>query len=283
MNEEQLRRLSDCEVHINKYHDKVDQLSIQYDNYEKIQISKKQMTEDFLAHTSRDFGMVRKDIVCLKEENKLVSEKLNAFMKEHDQIRQEHVEIMKGHKFHVEQLRKDMNISDINHDYHKKDFATLKAKLAEHDKIYSDIAKLKENMSQNNQIMDERIEKALKFIEKLFSLIEEKRVSDNALTSWIQQLKKIEEERFTIFERKFEGHKQDQLSLVNSAVSQINQKIDNLPKPQPVTLADIAPMIQPIQEKVEKALELCQQNPGEDAITRKKFDQVFKRLDKLGT
>lgn len=65
MNEQELRRLSDCEVQINKYINELRRFQEQVVDYNKKIISMEEflkLWEDFNSRTSRDFGMVRKEI-----------------------------------------------------------------------------------------------------------------------------------------------------------------------------------------------------------------------------
>jgi chromosome segregation ATPase len=259
MNEQQLRRLSDCEVHINKYHDRLDEYIRQCEHYSISVVMKddyRKQWEEFNRNISRDFGMIRKDVLALIQENKVLSEKVNFNQTEHDQLLKAQYEETKKQKFHVEQLQKDNSISQVNHDYHKKDLSYLKLKVAECEKFYPELNKYKENHNILAKSHEENIAFLHKRIEEMSKQLQERKNSENTLIASMQQLQKAHEDKLAQLERKFEGHRQDTLSLINSASGQIQQKFDNLPKPvfPKIPQMDVTPQLEAFKKDMQDTI-----------------------------
>jgi len=255
MNEEQLRRLSDCEVHIKRYHDKVNDLLAKAESQANSVIRKNEfqkIMDDFNARLNRDFGMIRKDVLALKEENKQISQcmvsnfddHLGKIVRNHDRINCQ--------LFHVEQLLKDMKLSQIDHEYHKKDLSNLKIKSENFDKnsqaIVENLLKMQKLNDRNSDSIKEMDKK---HSEVLNNIDQERKHSDKALMSWVQQSNKTIEDKISAFEKKFEGYRQEQLSSINSAITQFKQKVDSLPKPVPqIPQVDITPKLDAFKKEI---------------------------------
>ena len=257
MNEQQLRRLSDCEVMMSKYHDKLNQYIAQSDHYCKSVVMNddyRKSWEEFNQRIARDFGMIRKDIQALIQENKILSDKINFNYTEHDHLLKAQYEEMQKQKFHVEQLQKDSNISQINHEYHKKDLSSLKAKTSECEKVYPEINKYKEEIFKLSSVFDTTYKQLSKRIDDLNNLYAEQRTFDASLRSWLEKVDKDHVEGYSKIEKKFEGHRQDTLSLLNSATGQLQQKMDNLPKPcpPPIPQIDISPQLEAFKKELQE-------------------------------
>lgn len=289
MNEEQLRRLSDCEVHINRYHDKLDEFLKQCDNYSKAVITKQEFQkqiEDYNARISRDFGMVRKDIISICQENNFLLKKLNLLEEEYANQLKNHQEAIENQKLHVEQLKNDNENSQSSHKSHLKDIADLNEKITNSDNLSKDLIKLKTsfltfiNETQNRHAF---LDKQLNHLHNLHA---EQRSVNDALNSNVSDFKKTVEDKFAIIEKKFEGHRLDTVSLMNSATSQIQQKLNNLPKTEPVILPNFNKMLEDQQidtlqkvniksKGVDQALEQAKFNELQMIVLDKKLEKIL--------
>ena len=182
MNEQQLRRLSDCEVMVSKYHDKLDQLILQNTNYNKQIISKdefQKIWDEFNNRVSRDLGMIRKELQAIQSENRHIIDTEKRL--EHDVMTNHmnhHDKLMK-HLDSIEKLDTQIDNLHMQHGTHEAHIRYMKDRIENCEKISPKLDELAQKTGEFALISAKVDDELRKRIEDLYNLYREgKRVQN---------------------------------------------------------------------------------------------------------
>lgn len=233
MNEKELRRLSDCEVLLNKYHDKLTKYMEKCDNYAKNVVSFEQYVQDTSNFDKLIIGSLKQI-----EASKLEIEKL---VRSYDQLRSDIFNEMRQKMSEIPELKSDvveLELADKSSKEKLREYGMKIEILNKYSNKIFDELKKAEDFQHRSIITASRHEHELCDFKKL--------VMEN-----LQDLLKIKEE-FSMYKKsndqlianinlalvdmkEFMMHQRNVSQLeVRDAERKVNQRIDSLPKYEPV-------------------------------------------------
>ena len=297
MNEQELRRLSDCEVQINKYINELRRFQEQVVNYNNKIISMEEfqrLWEDFNGRTSRDFGMVRKEISDL--EKVLTDDILKIKAQSND-----FVNYVASQNEKIAQLNRSVDLvqqtqvgHSSQHAEHGNKSEHLIKRIAECEKFYPEFLKYKEFVNQEH-------EGIFKEDADINGRIKNLNNSNDVMQSRMQKLdEKLNEvlaghaHNFTLLNNSLgfiqaEAKSNDkQLSI--SILEKI-EKLENSPKSDPIALpdfdkiaadqkAEILSLIETFKIDISNAKEKSDVNEMHLKIVDKKLENIYLLLKK---
>jgi hypothetical protein len=292
MNEEQLRRLSDCEVIINRYHDKLVEYMMQCDNYSKQIMPKdefQRIWEDFNNRMSRDFGMLRKDILSLSDKDRDLLEKIEFLNKELVRLHFDHHQMINRQGAHVEKLLLEAENSNMTHKSHQKYIEHIQVKLNECERMSSEINELKKFFHICNGSLQEQINilsKKLDGFESKFQLC-----SSNTIMNQVnlEDHKKHYQDQMDDFKVIVKAISSQMQSNFDQMFRRFEDRINSLPVPEKVQLPDFDKMLADQQvdtlekvnlkaRKIEAALEQAKSNEMQMTVMNKKMEKILEIL-----
>lgn len=145
MEEIYLKRLSDCEVILAKYHNQLESFIKQVVNYNNQIISKQefeQLWKELNSYISRDFGMIRKEMSDIALDDKLNSDKLEAF----NILQNNHHSMLFNHEDKLNGLKNDVEGLQVQFASHEKKIVELLSKMPNWEKVSLAYEEFKKNM-----------------------------------------------------------------------------------------------------------------------------------------
>ncbi len=290
MNEKELKRLSDCEVMMNKYHDQLQKFIDQVINYNKQIVPKGEFETRFdnlEKEFTNNFGEIRlelsdiflehKDLGKLVEDIKINSKECQGYQKN----QQDQINLLKNLVVqNSSQYTENKNRSDL-----------IEQKIAHYEKISPEIDKIKLEMI--NFIQD--LSKKHGFIEKKIEVIEGKNKhyegSLYGIGSEMSDFRRNMSLKFSESEKKHEINCNDIESRFLQFQRKINVQIDQIKLPEPIKSADPKIAIDEIKADLEKAMQSMvldvsnaktksDVNEMQMKIFEKKLDNIYLLLKK---
>jgi hypothetical protein len=295
MNEQQLRRLSDCEVLVSKYHDKLDQLILQNTNYNKQIISKdefQKLWDDFNARVSRDLGMIRKEMQAVNEENKTLLDKAKKF--EHDlmTLHMQHHDKLIKHLDRIEKLDTELDNLHMQHGTHESHIKNIKDRIGECEKISPDLKEFKQNTLNIIRKLNEMHDIQRNRIDQMSDRLQNSQSENIILQKNIQDHKENSEIKYNDLKFIIKANLDAMLDGFYKINNKFDEKLKNLPQPviqeqqqnNPLELVmfknEIMQLVNPLKIDVSNSKEKSDINEMQLKIMDKKLENIYLLLKK---
>jgi len=290
MDEKQLKRLSDCEVVIGKYHDELRGFREQVVNYNNQIISKSEfdvMWQDLSNRISRDLGMIRKEMSDLALDDRENAEHVSAIQL----LQNNHHAMLYKHEERLNGLQGGIEGSLVHHASHEKKLAILNAKMPNWEKISLEYEEFKKNMYLLLSQKGENIDTLRDLFYDLQKTQHTDRYKVNECDSNLQSMfTKIAEMRSQIYDRLDEIR----LSIdakVSQAKSEMSSKMEQIKLPEPAEVKDMQPLLDQFKEELKRSheslvLDVSNARAKSDVnemqmkIFEKKLDNIYLMLKK---
>ena len=288
MNEEQLRRLSDCEVIINKYHDQLKTYISQIENYTKNSISRSELeqTLEYLKKTWGDsFSNIQANLSKQDENHKELLYKVYDLK---DKLNLVHLTSNK-HMDSILRHNQEIENSCAQHEIHAQHIADIQAKFPEYDKISP---KLDEFIQKSGEFallcskIDDELRKKFEGLDAKFQLCS----SNNTMNQInLEDHKKQYQDQIKDFKFIIKTLNDNVQNQMNGLSAHFENRINKLPVPEKVQLPDFDKMLADQQvdtlekvnlkaRKIEAALEQAKSNEMQMTVMNKKMEKILEIL-----
>ena len=281
MNEEQLRRLSDVEVQLNKAQQQVAGMSKQLENAMNSMVIKSEL-QKITDYFNKNFIELTSSIIKEFKEHK---EQLSD-LKAASEVQRSNINSLTNvqNKFSLDDMERKnlLDAHQAQHGLHAQKIAKIEYDISDMHKISANIDILTNKMNEFTQTsskvngeVKKRIDDNEEQHRRYDAFFNNLTYNDNAISRKLENaiLEGVKEQ---------DQIRRDTAKIISDSVKPLQYRLDSLPKVEPQQFPDIAQMLKPLQDQVNKALELAINNNYEPVVTNRRIDQIFKRLDKLG-
>jgi len=279
MNEQELRRLSDCEVIIAKYHDQLQKYMDQVVNYNNQVIQKDDFDKTFESlkkSFANELNIIRIDVSDKYKLFKVLEKSVEDLSK----LVNNHHEIINKQSQFIEKLVISAEASESNYANHDKKIAILNAKIPNWEKLSLEYEEFKRNLYEmigkqaekeetiknNIQSINQKLDRE----QERVSILEKEKVGKEAIVS---------EERSKIFDRINEIR-----VLIDTKASQVKSelsfRLDQIKLPEPKEVEDMGPLFDKFKEELKKSHESLNVSVSKARAKSDVFEMQMKIFEK---
>jgi len=279
MNEQEIRRLSDCEVIIAKYHDQLQKFMDQVVNYNNQVIQKDDFDKTFESlkkSFANELNIIRIDVSDKYKLFKVLEKSVEDLSK----LVNNHHEIINKQSQFIEKLVISAEASESNYANHDKKIAILNAKIPNWEKLSLEYEEFKRNLYEmigkqaekeetiknNIQSINQKLDRE----QERVSILEKEKVGKEAIVS---------EERSKIFDRINEIR-----VLIDTKASQVKSelsfRLDQIKLPEPKEVEDMGPLFDKFKEELKKSHESLNVSVSKARAKSDVFEMQMKIFEK---
>jgi len=279
MNEQEIRRLSDCEVIIAKYHDQLQKFMDQVVNYNNQVIQKDDFDKTFESlkkSFANELNIIRIDVSDKYKLFKVLEKSVEDLSK----LVNNHHEIINKQSQFIEKLVISAEASESNYANHDKKIAILNAKIPNWEKLSLEYEEFKRNLYEmigkqaekeetiknNIQSINQKLDRE----QERVSILEKEKVGKEAIVS---------EERSKIFDRINEIR-----VLIDTKASQVKSelsfRLDQIKLPEPKEVEDMGPLFDKFREELKKSHESLNVSVSKARAKSDVFEMQMKIFEK---
>lgn len=286
MDEKQLRRLSDCEVLINKYYQEIQSYMKQIDNHEKNVLSKKEFYENM--HVNKTMFYKELERLSLKQAD------LNAEIQKHDKKIEDNGQyirnldlLSKSFKHDIEQLFSHIDFLKHKNTESSSRIDSLNLRMPNREKIYQDHHELKKKFES---LFDELQKDVDSLRNGILKQDAELKATQGKIVNANDMTIKRQSDSDMIMEQ-LKRQINEIKSVHQSDMYEMKKYINNIPSPEMPKLPNFEAIVEnmkkSVMEKLEeesnkyvKALDISLLNEIQIKVLNKKIDSILAILEK---